>query len=124
MDKANGECHGIDIDCKLRKKAEVLHLRLEHELKIKSFLSEKHHHDNYKDIRKDCQRVNDMVESAQQLEIELDSALVKEVNGFTSRLVSERNLRKQNVLFLEYITTSDHEKVNKLQGLIDKATEC
>jgi hypothetical protein len=39
-------------------------------------------------------------------------------------LVSERNLRKQNVLFLEYITTSDQDKVNKLQGLIDKATEC
>jgi len=26
-------------------------------------------------------------------------------------------------MFLDYITTSDHEKVNKLQGLIDKATE-
>ena len=64
LDKANGECHGIDIDCKLRKKAEILHLRLEHELKIRSFLQEKHHHDNYKDIRKDCQRINDMVESA------------------------------------------------------------
>lgn len=65
-----------------------------------------------------------MVEKAQSLDIELDSGLIKEVNGFSSRLVSERNLRKQNVLFLEYITTSDHEKVNKLQGLIDKATEC
>lgn len=65
-----------------------------------------------------------MVEKAQGLDIDLDSGLVKEVNAFTSRLVSERNLRKQNVLFLEYITSSDHEKVNKLQGLIDKATEC
>jgi len=114
----------MDIECKLRKKAEILHLRLEHELQIRNFLQEKHHHDNYKDIRKDCQRINDMVEKAQSLDIELDSGLIKEVNGFSSRLVSERNLRKQNVLFLEYITTSDHEKVNKLQGLIDKATEC
>jgi len=35
-----------------------------------------------------------MVESAQNLDIDLDSGLIKEVNGFTSRLVSERNLRK------------------------------
>jgi hypothetical protein len=30
-------------------------------LKIKTFLKEKHHHDNYKDIRKDVQRINDMI---------------------------------------------------------------
>lgn len=35
-----------------------------------------------------------MVEKAQGLDIDLDSGLVKEVNAFTSRLVSERNLRK------------------------------
>lgn len=61
---------------------------------IRTFLQEKHHHDSYKDIRKDCQRINDMVEKAQNLEIDLDSALIKEVNGYTSRLVSERDLRK------------------------------
>lgn len=94
LDKALADCHGMDIECKLRKKAEILHLKLEHELQIKNFLAEKHHHDNYKDIRKDCQRINDMVEKAQGLDIDLDSALIKEVNGFTSRLVSERNLRK------------------------------
>jgi hypothetical protein len=65
----------MDIECKLRKKAEILHLKLEHELQIKNFLAEKHHHDNYKDIRKDCQRINDMVEKAQGLDIDLDSAL-------------------------------------------------
>lgn len=53
LDKACNECHGIDIEIKLRRRAEVLHLKLEHELKIKSFLKEKYHHDNYKDIRKD-----------------------------------------------------------------------
>ena len=53
VDKALSDCHGIDIDVKLRKRAEVLHLRLNHELKIKNFLNEKSHHDNYKDIRKD-----------------------------------------------------------------------
>lgn len=98
-------------------------MKLDHELKIKTFLNEKGHHDSYKDIRKDCERINKMVEVAKNLEIDLDSNLVKGVNDYTSRLISERNLRKQRDLFLEYITSSDHEKVNKLQGLIDKATE-
>lgn len=94
LDKALSDCHGIDIEIKLRKRAEVLHLKLEHELKIRTFLTDKYHHDNYKDIRKDSQRINDMVEVASNLEIDLDSNLVKEVNNYTSRLVSERNLRK------------------------------
>lgn len=44
-----------------------------------------------------------------------------EVNNFTSRLISERNLRKQRDLFIESISTCDQEKVDKLQGLIDDA---
>ena len=61
LDAALNDCDGIDIAVKQRKKAEVLHLKLEHELKIKTFLKEKQHHDNYKDIRKDVERINDMV---------------------------------------------------------------
>ena len=34
VDKALKECEGIDIAVKLRNKGEVLHLKLEHELKI------------------------------------------------------------------------------------------
>ena len=64
-----------------------------------------------------------MVETAVNLDIDLDSNLVKEVNNYTSRLVSERNLRKQRDLYLEYISNSDHDKVNKLRGLIDVAKE-
>lgn len=64
LDKALGECHGIDIEAKLRKKAEVMHLKLQHELKIRTFLEQKAHHDNYKDIRKDVQRINEMVQTA------------------------------------------------------------
>lgn len=123
MDGALKECHGIDIAVKLRKTAEVLHLKLEHELKIKTFLNERTHHDNYKDIRKDAERINDMVKNAQDLDIDLDSELVKDVNAFTARLISERNLRKQRDLFDDSISTCDHEKVSKLQGLIDNAKE-
>lgn len=35
-----------------------------------------------------------MVNKANELEIELDPNLVKEVNDFTARLISERNVRK------------------------------
>lgn len=123
LDAALTDCHGIDIECKLRKKAEIMGVKLQHELAIKEFLKANTHHDNYKDIRKDCERINGLVEKAQNLEIDLDMQLVKDVNAFTSRLVSERNLRKQRNLYLEYIATSDHDKVNTLQNLIDKATE-
>lgn len=51
-------------------------MKLEHELKIKLFLKEKDHHDDYKEIRKDITKVNDMVQTAMELEIDLDSLLV------------------------------------------------
>jgi hypothetical protein len=40
-----------------------------------------------------------MVQAAQDLDIELDSALMVDVNQFTSRLISERNLRKRKGLY-------------------------
>jgi hypothetical protein len=39
INKELNECNGIDIDAKVRKKAEILHLKLEHELKIDNFLN-------------------------------------------------------------------------------------
>ena len=77
------------------------------ELKIQNFLSSKTHHDNYKDIRKDVKKINDMVEEAQKLNIELDQKMMEQVNDFSSRLISERNLRKQRDLYIEGISTSD-----------------
>lgn len=55
-----------------------------------------------------------MVQIAQNLKIDLDSSLIKEVNDFTSKLISERNLRKQRDLYIESIQTCDPAKVNKL----------
>ena len=100
-------CNGIDIDVKLRKHAEVLHLKLEHELKIQSFLKAHEHHENYKDIRKDVQRVNELVETAEGLGIELDPAITATVGEYTARIISERNLRKQRDLYLESICSCD-----------------
>jgi hypothetical protein len=73
IDKILTSCKGIDIDVKLRYDAEVLHLKLEHELKIQTFLKEHEAHENYKDIRKDVQKISSMVEEAQGLSIDLDS---------------------------------------------------
>jgi len=44
-----------------------------------------------------------MVSNAEELGISLDSALVAEVNNFTSRLISERNLRKRKGLYNDTI---------------------
>ena len=44
-----------------------------------------------------------MVARAKELEIDLDPNLVKEVNDFTARLISERNVRKQVDLYMESI---------------------
>ena len=65
-------CSGTDIKTELRHRAEVLHHKLEQQLKIQNFLQSKTHHDNYKDIRKDVKKINDMVAEAQELNIELD----------------------------------------------------
>lgn len=86
-------------------------------------MKEKDHHDNYKDIRKDVQRITEMVEQAQNLEIDLEPTLIEGVNAFTFRLISERNLRKQRDLYLESIQSCDNDKVSKLQTLINTADE-
>ena len=83
LDEVLQNCQGVDIDVKMKKNAEVLHLKLQHELKISTFLKEKHHHDNYKDIRKDIKRIEDMVSDAENLKIDLDAELSKQVNEFT-----------------------------------------
>jgi len=123
LDKALGKCTGIDIDVKLLHNAGEMHKRLKQELKMKTFLAAKDHHDNYKDIKKDVERINNMVQEAEEQEIKLDSNLVAQVNAFTSRLISERNLRKQRDLFIEGISSCDQSKVDKLQGLIDDASK-
>ena len=100
-----------------------MHVKLEQELKIETFLANHIHHDNYKDIRKDVSKVNDMVAEAQERNIDIEQSIIQKVNDFTSKIISERNLRKQRDLFLGSISTCDQDKVNKLQGLIDTANK-
>jgi hypothetical protein len=94
VDSAISTCNNIDIDCRLRHDVEVLHKKLGQEMKIDGFLNSKHHHDNYKDIRNDVEKINNYIKEAEDQSIELDQDTIKKVNMFTSRLISERNLRK------------------------------
>ena len=48
-----------------------------------------------------------MLEDATQRDIDIDQVLINKVNEFTSKIISERNLRKQRELFLESISSCD-----------------
>lgn len=71
----------------------MLHLKLEKELDIRNFIKSVDHVDDYKTILKSVKILNDKVENARSLGVDLDAGLLGEVNRCTSRLISERNLR-------------------------------
>jgi len=61
VDQALQKSESIDIDCRLRHDAEMLHKKLRQELKINKFLDAKHHHNSYKEIRKDVETINNYI---------------------------------------------------------------
>ena len=63
--------------------------------------------------------LNDKVEKAKNLGVELDQTFIGDVNRCTSRLISERNLRYQMESLK--VQQSEHETVDELKGLIEKA---
>lgn len=95
VDKAYGEIlrKNIDIDVKLLHQAKVMHLKLEKELDIRNFIKSVEHVDDYKTILKSVKIINDKLEAAKNLNVELDASCIAEINKCTSRLISERNLR-------------------------------
>lgn len=99
--------NNIDIDVKLKHAAQVMHLKLDKELDIKNFIKSVDYIDDYKIILKSVKTLNDKVEAARNLGVELDLGLIGEVNKCTSRLISERNLRFH--MEMTRITESDHE---------------
>lgn len=111
----------VDIAVKLKHQAQVLHLKLDKELDIRNFIKSVEHVDDYKTILKSVKTLNDKVEAARDLEVELDSGLIGDVNRCTSRLISERNLRFEMESLKVY--QSDHETVQKLKDLIEKAQD-
>jgi hypothetical protein len=111
----------IDIAVKLKHQAEVLHLKLQKELDIRNFITSVEHVDDYKTILKSVKILNDKVEAARNLEVELDQGLLGDVNRCTSRLISERNLRFQMESLKVYQST--HDTVDELRNLIEKAQD-
>ena len=113
--------NNIDIAVKLRHSAQVLHLKLEKELDIRNFIRSVDHIDDYKTILKSVKTLNDKVEAARELDVELDNGLLGEVNRCTHRLIAERNLRFEMESLKVY--QSDHETVEKVKELIEKAQD-
>jgi hypothetical protein len=70
-----------------------MHLKLDKELDIKNFIKSVDHIDDYKTILKSVKTLNDKVEVARELGVELEPIIIADVNKCTSRLISERNLR-------------------------------
>lgn len=99
--------NAIDIDVKLKHSAMVMHLKLDKELDIKNFIKSVDFVEDYKTILKSVKILNDKVEAARNLGVELDIGLVGEVNKCTSRLISERNLRFH--MEMTKIQESDHD---------------
>ena len=99
----------------------MLHLKLEKELDIRNFIKLVEHVDDYKTILKSVKTLNDKVEQARGLGVEMDSQLIGDVNRCTSRLISERNLRFQMESLKVYQST--HDTVDQLKGLIEKAQD-
>ena len=69
-----------DIDVKLMRDAEVLHLRLEKQLDIKNFMESVAHVDDYKTIRKSVTVLNDKMAKAEKLGVKLDEDVVEKIN--------------------------------------------
>ena len=110
-----------DIDVKLLDDAKVLHLRLEKELDIKNFITSVAHVEDYKTIRKSVTVLNNKFKDAEKLGVKVDEDLVSKINECSRRLISERNLRfeMENM----YVSAATKDTVEKLQGLIELATD-
>ena len=109
----------IDIEVKLLAKAKDLHLKLDLELDIRTYISSLAYVDNFKTIKKSVKIFNDKVENAKERGVDLDPKLFAEVNKTSSRLISERNLRFQ--MDLTQVSKSSKDDVAYLQELIQKA---
>lgn len=96
-------------------------MKLEKELDIKTFIASVAHVPDYKTIRKSVTVLNNKFKDAEKLGVEVDPALICQINECSKRLISERNLRFE----MENMAVSESTKdnVDKLQGLIQLAND-
>lgn len=93
----------LDLDVKLMSAAEVLHLKLEREKDIKECIASLEHVSNYKTIKKSVSLLEEKVQSAKELNIDIDQDILNKVNANIARLIAERNLQFQ----MEKVKVSD-----------------
>jgi hypothetical protein len=68
--------NNVDIDAKLKHQAKVMHLKLDKELDLRTFIKSVDHVDDYKTILKSVKILNDKVEESRNLGVELDVGIV------------------------------------------------
>lgn len=86
-------------------------------------MKDKNYHQDYKTIRSECKQIDEMLNAAENLEVDLDHALLKDIYAFKERMLSERNLRKSHELLAGSVTSRDQAKVDQLENLIDIAKQ-
>ena len=108
-----------DLDVKLMRAAEILHLKLQKEKEINEFIESLRVVPNYKTIKKSVSLLEEMVEKAKGLNVDIDPAILNKVNVTTARLMAERNLQFQ--MEKVKVSASTHDDVKVLEDLIHKA---
>lgn len=106
----------LDLDVKLMKAAEVLHLKLDKQKEINEFIASLAHVPNYKTIKKSVSILEEKVKKAKELNVDIDQEILDKVNANIGRLIAERNLQFQ----MEKVRVFDsgHEDVRTLEDLI------
>lgn len=108
-----------DMDVKLIKAGDILHLKLEREKDINAFIESLKVVANYKTIKKSVSILEEKVREAKDLNVELDPVILNKVNATTARLMAERNL--QFHMEKVSVSASTHDDVKTLEDLIHKA---
>ena len=121
VDKVLLELRGknLDLDVKLMKSAEVLHLKLEKEKEINEFIDSLQHVPNYKTIKKSVSILEEKVQNAKELKVDINPEILNKVNSNIARLIAERNLQFQMEKVRVFDATNDDVKI--LEDLIHKA---
>jgi hypothetical protein len=109
----------LDLDVKLMKAAEILHLKLELEKGVNEYIESLLHVANYKTIKKSVSTLEDKIQHAKDLNVDIDQEILNKVNSNIARLIAERNLQFQ----MEKVKVSDssHDDVKVLEDLIHKS---
>ena len=102
-----------DLDVKLMKDAQILHLKLQKEKEINEFIDSLAYVANYKTIKKSVSILEEMVAKAKELNVDIEQTIISKVNATTARLIAERNLQFQ--MEKVFISSSTHDDVKALE---------